>query len=78
MDCVANKLESKSSQVISEDMLSDAIYPWLEPRIAPLKVNGILRMLNRPKIREKLDEMGPSLHGLGRWVNADHLPGRFA
>ena len=58
VDCVANKLESKSSKVISEDMLSDAIYPWLEPRIAPLKVNGILRMLNRPKIREKLDEMG--------------------
>jgi hypothetical protein len=56
--CVANKLEGKSSQVISEEMLSDAIYPWLEPRIAPLKVNGVLRMMNRPKIREKLDEIG--------------------
>ena len=56
--CVSDKLVNKSSRVITEDTLSDEIYPWLEPRVAPLKVNGILRMLNRPKIREKLDEIG--------------------
>ncbi len=56
--CVSNKLENKSSRVIAEDTLSDAIYPWLEPRIAPLRVKGILRMLNRPRISEKLDEIG--------------------
>jgi hypothetical protein len=57
VSCVAKDVASDGLQVISETVLSDELYPWLEPRIAPIKIEAMLYMMNRPTVRERLKAM---------------------
>ncbi len=57
VSCVANDVGRHGARVIAEDELSDMLYPWLEPRIAPIKIEAMLYMMNRPKVREQLEAM---------------------
>ncbi|MBT5032709.1 MAG: hypothetical protein HOM55_10485 [Proteobacteria bacterium] len=57
VSCVASHVGRNGTRVIGEAELSDRLYPWLEPRIAPIKIEAMLFMMNRPKVRESLDAM---------------------
>ena len=57
VSCVSNGVARGGPNVVNEQELTNLLYPWLEPRIAPLKIDAMLHMLNRPKVREKLDEL---------------------
>jgi hypothetical protein len=57
VSCVASNIGGDGLQVISETVLSDELYPWLEPRIAPIRIEAMLYMMNRPTVRERLNAM---------------------
>jgi hypothetical protein len=57
VSCVASNISRDGLQVISETVLSDELYPWLEPRIAPIRIEAMLYMMNRPTVRERLNAM---------------------
>ena len=57
VSCVAGDVASDGLQVISESVLADELYPWLEPRIAPIKIEAMLYMMKRPTVRERLEAM---------------------
>ena len=57
VECVSNGLARGGPLVVSERELTDLLYPWLEPRIAPVKIEGMLHMMNRPKVKEQLQAL---------------------
>ncbi len=59
IECVASHISraDKSVQVMSELEFMNALYPWFEPRTAPLHPGDIGRLMEIEPIREKLDHM---------------------
>ena len=43
---------------MGDDEFVDALFPWFEPRTAPLKTTDLPRMLSRPLLAERLTEIG--------------------
>lgn len=60
IDCVSRHLGSgeNSVQVISEQDFMDAMFPWFEPRTAPLNTTDLPDLLRRPVLAERLREIG--------------------
>jgi len=58
VSCVGRILSSGDSgiRVIPEQEFVDALYPWFEPRTAPLKTKQLARLLEQPRIPEKIAE----------------------
>jgi len=54
--CVGKHIESRDSSIdiVSEKDFVDALYPWFEPRTAPLSPDDIDNLLERPAVAEKL------------------------
>ncbi len=57
IDCVADVLDDDNEliTVIPERQFVDTLYPWFEPRTAPMKVKDMARLLKQPKVRETID-----------------------
>ncbi|WP_317933437.1 hypothetical protein [Halioxenophilus sp. WMMB6] len=57
VDCVGDVLASGSSglTVVPEQKFVDALYPWFEPRTAPMHVGDLKRYLQSPEIASAMD-----------------------
>ena len=57
--CVAKHISSRDDAitVMSELEFMNALYPWFEPRTAPLRPADIERLMTVEPVREKLEEM---------------------
>ena len=56
--CIGGKLSRQISglNVIPENEFKDIMYPWFEPRTAPLNMDKFIRVLDEPLIREELQK----------------------
>ena len=60
IDCVSERITRKSDgvNVMSESAFVDAVFPWFEPRTAPLDVSDLSNVISRPLVTERIDEIG--------------------
>lgn len=60
IDCVSRNMGggSNSVAVIGEQEFMDAMFPWFEPRTAPLNTNELPDLLRQPILAERLREIG--------------------
>ncbi|WP_237058235.1 hypothetical protein [Microbulbifer sediminum] len=60
IDCVGRTLHNPDGgvTVISEQHFVDAMYPWFEPRTAPLHLKSLDRLMENSKVRERLEAFG--------------------
>ena len=58
IDCIGNTLASGSRgiKVVSEDDFVDHLYPWFEPRTAPMKVKDLNRLLKHEYLAAAVEE----------------------
>jgi len=58
--CLSNQVNSGADAlpVLMEGDFVDATFPWFEPRTAPLNMNDLTDVINRPLIAERIDEIG--------------------
>jgi hypothetical protein len=59
VECVADHMDDgkENMNIISEREFVDMLYPWFEPRIAPLHVEGLHHLMKNEAIAEKLTEL---------------------
>ncbi len=60
VDCVSNNLNGGRNKlgVIREDEFVDAMFPWFEPRTAPLTTTDLPEIIGHPMLSERLGEIG--------------------
>lgn len=60
VDCVSKNLNTGSNKlgVIGEQQFVDALFPWFEPRTAPLETSDLPQIIAHPLLAEKLDSIG--------------------
>ncbi len=60
VNCVGRKLGSSSSGVgvMPEHEFVDAMFPWFEPRTAPLRTNDLPKLIQEPMLADRLKEIG--------------------
>lgn len=60
ISCVGKQLAKgkNSVKVLGEQEFQDELYPWFEPRTAPLKLGRLQSMLRDPLIAQKMDTIG--------------------
>lgn len=59
INCIGNKLDNGGKlSVIPEQEFLDIFYPWFEPRLAPLKLKRMSRMLDKPLVANKIKALG--------------------
>lgn len=59
IDCIGTKLGAASAvAVVPEQTFIDALYPWFEPRTAPLGLNRLQAMMNEPLLAERIRSQG--------------------
>jgi hypothetical protein len=58
--CVSRSMSSgrNSVAVISESKFVDALYPWFEPRTAPLNISDLQGLVREPLLSHQLSEIG--------------------
>lgn len=56
IDCVGNHIAAGDRSIIIIDELTflNELYPWFEPRVAPLKPQDLLRMLEHKPVADKM------------------------
>lgn len=60
VSCIGNRLKSemRGLNVIPEAEFVDLLYPWFEPRTAPLTMEKFIQILEEPLIRDELERHG--------------------
>ena len=60
VSCVSNNLArgKGSVGVIDEQQFVDALYPWFEPRTAPLNTSDLPELVNKPLLANRLQSIG--------------------
>jgi len=59
IDCIGDKLNAdKEISVLPEREFVDLLYPWFEPRTAPLGLKRLAKMLDEPMIAQRFKEQG--------------------
>lgn len=58
--CVSDQVNSgyDALPIVTEREFVDATFPWFEPRTAPLNMDDLTQVINRPLISERIDEIG--------------------
>lgn len=58
VSCVASELRSGSQgiEVIPDEVFVDALYPWFEPRTAPLSLERLEGLLDQPILQQAIDD----------------------
>lgn len=56
IQCVGQVISASQSgiSVIPEKQFVDDLYPWFEPRMAPMKPKRLAKLIQEPKLKEKL------------------------
>ena len=59
IDCIGSHISrgSENISVIPEGQFVDAMYPWFEPRTAPLSIESVGRLMVLPSVAGKLSEL---------------------
>ncbi|MAS40838.1 MAG: hypothetical protein CMK33_03890 [Porticoccaceae bacterium] len=57
IQCIAGRLDDRLP-VVSEQTFIDRVYPWFEPRTAPLGLRRLQKMLDDPDVGRRLRETG--------------------
>jgi len=58
ISCIGGKLAASGAvSVFSEQEFIDRLYPWFEPRTAPLNLKRMRKMLRDPMIAERIDAL---------------------
>jgi hypothetical protein len=62
IQCVGKKIAAGKNgvRVITENEFVDGLYPWFEPRTAPMQVENLEELLKRPKVLKAISDMGTS------------------
>lgn len=60
VDCVGERVTRGSDgiNVIPEQQFIDALFPWFEPRTAPLRTQDLERLMSEELVADKIDEFG--------------------
>lgn len=60
IDCVGDRLDDpeRGVRVIPEQNFVDAMYPWFEPRTAPMHLKSLDQLMKIPEVRERLETYG--------------------
>lgn len=59
IDCIGEKLNAEREiSVLPEKEFVDLLYPWFEPRTAPLGLKRLTKMLDEPMIAQRFKEQG--------------------
>ena len=60
VDCVGDQVNSGSDSinVVPEQEFVDALFPWFEPRTAPLRTQDLERLMSEEIVAERIDEFG--------------------
>ena len=60
IDCVGRNLHNpdRGVTIIPEKQFVDAMYPWFEPRTAPMHLRSLDRLMENPDLRERLETFG--------------------
>ncbi len=58
INCIGDTLQGGNAgiNVISEDEFMDGLYPWFEPRTAPMKVRDLNRLLDRQELAQAMEQ----------------------
>ncbi|MDE0419580.1 MAG: hypothetical protein OXK76_01655 [Gammaproteobacteria bacterium] len=58
--CVSDSVNtgSRALPILSESEFVDAMFPWFEPRTAPLNMDDLATVIGRPIISRRIDEIG--------------------
>lgn len=57
-DCVSESLRERRLPLYAEQTFVDALFPWLEPRTAPMSSNGLAKLLDDPAIAARVRATG--------------------
>ncbi len=60
VQCVGSEIGNQKTNVsvVPEQVFADSLYPWFEPRTAPVHLKGLNNLLQREKIAERITELG--------------------
>lgn len=58
VECVGERMGNEGISVISEQPFIDALFPWFEPRSAPMRPADLGRILEEPSVAEKVGNFG--------------------
>lgn len=60
VECIGDQMDRANADftVLNEAQFSDRLYPWFEPRTAPLKPERFKKLLADPMVSERVDAMG--------------------
>ena len=60
VNCVANKTSAggQGVRVVSEQSFVDSMFPWFEPRTAPVELADLGRLVAREEVAERISEIG--------------------
>jgi hypothetical protein len=59
IDCIGGKLDDNTAvTIVDEGDFIDSLYPWFEPRTAPLRLGRLERMLADPLIAQQVQALG--------------------
>ena len=69
-DCIASEMARGRTpiQLMSQDEFMDQLYPWFEPRTAPVSAEQLGELFAQPGVRDRID--AANLRYLG-WVEGD-------
>ncbi len=57
ISCVGDELhDDKHLQVVPEQVFIDRLYPWFEPRTAPMKVTALKNLVQREEVAQVMEE----------------------
>ena len=60
LNCIEQSLSRGSNglRVIPRKEFVDSLFPWFEPRTAPSETKGLARLMERPGVADKIDDLG--------------------
>jgi len=60
VDCVGDEVNRGTDgiNVVPEQEFVDALFPWFEPRTAPLRTQDLERLMSQDVVAQKIDEFG--------------------
>lgn len=60
IDCVGQTLHNPKTgvNVIPEQQFVDALYPWFEPRTAPMHIKSLSKLMDIPDVRDRMEKYG--------------------
>lgn len=60
VNCVGNKVNkgANSINVVPEQVFVDALFPWFEPRTAPLRTQDLEKLMSQNVVAKKINEFG--------------------